>query len=1082
MSGLDALRAADFDWARQLSGVWSDAAWDVSDLHQSIRAEFVAKVEAMKRPPMGGSPLGWVIVGGGGTGKTHLLGAFRREAARRRAAFVLVDMTDVRDFWGTVLQGYIASLQQPFEGDLYQYQIILWDVIGAFAKKQPVAQILEILSRRKSTDLKGDIDKVLAALGKAHPGEARRHHNVVRALICLNSDDYTTSSLGSIWLQGQAIEDADRAMFGFSVAREEPRKIIEALSWFMGLGGPTILAFDQLDPIVTQLHYRRQGKAAPEEQAMAESIIVEIGGGLGALRDTTRNTLTVVSCVESTWEILGQSVLRTFLDRFEPTRRLSALGIEAIARSIVQERLAPAFREAGFNPPYPTWPFRPEAFEALRADTPREILRRCELHRQKCLREGQVKELASFVDDGPIEPPPDGREGRYRELDAKFQGLRDAADPDRLLEEKHEDERLAPLLQAALRCLIRERPLPRGIDARVDHEFTGGKTTQPLHARLRLIFQEENEREEHFCLRALQLTNAISFQNRLKAAITQSGIDHALKFRRLGVVRTTSIPGGVATRRITEEFEKAGGVFLKPTPAELRTIQAVESLEREPEFDAWLQSRRPISSLELIRRAVPSDLFHGGRTEAAEVVPDEPTPNLKPTPKPTEVKPPEAVAVPPPDETKVAISGLIPLGRRLVPNQAGEVVELPVRLLEKHTVVLAGAGSGKTVLLRRLVEEAVLLGVPAIVIDGANDLATLDEAWPEPPDGWGPGDAEKSRRYHLAREMVVWTPGKESGNPLALEPLPDLAPLVRDEDELEAALTTVLESLTPVVAAGTGDAVKKKRGILSKALRYIAGHGGGRLNELIDMLDDLPPEAGLGIANEGKLAKAMSDALRSQRETNPLLRSRGAALDPAVLFGADRPSARTRVSVISLIGLPGAESQRLFLNQLAMTLFTWIKQHPDPGARPLRGFLVIDEARDFVPSRNASTCRESLVRLAAQARKYHLGLVFATQNPKDIDHRIMSNCSTHVYGKMNSPAAIEVVQDLLRQKGGSGHDVPRLPRGQFYVHNADAGLPAPVKVATSLCLSRHPANPLDEAAIVKKAAASRQRTPAIATG
>jgi hypothetical protein len=47
----------------------------------------------------------------------------------------------------------------------------------------------------------------------------------------------------------------------------------------------------------------------------------------------------------------------------------------------------------------------------------------------------------------------------------------------------------------------------------------------------------------------------------------------------------------------------------------------------------------------------------------------------------------------------------------------------------------AGAGSGKTVLLRRIVEEAALAGIPAIVIDPNNDLSRLGDAWPERPAG-----------------------------------------------------------------------------------------------------------------------------------------------------------------------------------------------------------------------------------------------------------------------------------------------------------------------------------------------------------
>jgi hypothetical protein len=397
---------------------------------------------------------------------------------------------------------------------------------------------------------------------------------------------------------------------------------------------------------------------------------------------------------------------------------------------------------------------------------------------------------------------------------------------------------------------------------------------------------------------------------------------------------------------------------------------------------------------------------------------------------------------------------------------------MPVGLLEKHLLVLAGAGSGKTVLLRRVIEEGALLGIPSIVIDCANDLATLDEEWPSRPDSWLPEDADKATLYAQKREYVLWTPGREGGNPIALEPLPDLSAFAHDEEELDAVVAMIRESLSPIVAPGQSAASTNKGGILSRALRFFAQNGAGGLDDFVALLEDLPGAAGLGVANEPKMAKQMADALKVAIETNPLLRSSGTPLDPAVLFG-EPDSSGARISVINFSGLPGLEAQRVFLNQLAMTLFAWIKRNPDPGPRPLRGLLVIDEAKDFVPSQRASTCKESLTRLAAQARKYHLGLVFATQNPKDIDNKIVANCSTHYYGKVNSPAAIEAVKDLIREKGGSGEDIPRLPRGQFYVHNADARMTSPTKVHVPLCLSRHPDNPLDEAAVMRKAIESR---------
>jgi DNA helicase HerA-like ATPase len=163
------------------------------------------------------------------------------------------------------------------------------------------------------------------------------------------------------------------------------------------------------------------------------------------------------------------------------------------------------------------------------------------------------------------------------------------------------------------------------------------------------------------------------------------------------------------------------------------------------------------------------------------------------------------------------------------------------------------------------------------------------------------------------------------------------------------------------------------------------------------------------------------------------------------LFGSSAGCGKVRVSVINLARLPSLESQRQFLNQLAMTLFSWIRKHPNPSGSPLRGLLVIDEAKDFVPSQTTSSCKSSLMRLAAQARKYHLGIVFATQNPREIENTIVGNCSTHFYGKASSPTSIQVVREQIRLRGGAGDDVPQLSKGVFYVYNADGRMNAPVR-------------------------------------
>ena len=412
-------------------------------------------------------------------------------------------------------------------------------------------------------------------------------------------------------------------------------------------------------------------------------------------------------------------------------------------------------------------------------------------------------------------------------------------------------------------------------------------------------------------------------------------------------------------------------------------------------------------------------------------------------------------------------SAMLPLGRVRSGDQLLESYEIAVQDLRNHMVVLAGAGSGKTVLLRRIVEEAALLGVPSVVIDGANDLSRLGEPWPHAPESWTSDDASKAARYHAETDVVVWTPGCESGNPLTLSPLPDLASLAADPEELDQAIGMAVDTLSGLAAKKDKTSV----GVLASALKYYARQGGRTLSGLLGVLSDLPPDAGAGISRAPKVACALSDALRATIEVNPLLRQSGVPLEPGVLFGLD--SDRVRVSVVSLAGLPSEEARTQFVAQLAMTFFGWIRKNPSPEGSPLRGLLVIDEAKDFVPSRATTPCKGSLVRLAAQARKYGLGLLFATQEPRSIDHAVISNARTHAYGRMNSPASIETVVDLIRGKGGSGNDVGSLPRGTFYVHSMAPR--APTKVAVPMCLSYHPPAPPTEADLRDRAARDRAR-------
>lgn len=1096
-TALEAFRAVDFDWSTRLQDVWVDPLYDVPKLHSRVRDEFAAKLQQMSRAGRNGdvrSPLGWVIVGPGGSGKTHLLSVLRRQAVQQGAGFVLVDMTDVHNFWETLLQSYLGSLQEPYRDGRFQHQVLVANLIARLGPKNDIAAVMQMLAERKSAKLAEDVDRVLRVLHQRYPRQTGQARDVVRSLICLNSQDWSIFNTAMAWLQGQELDPESCRDLGFQKGRESPREIVRSMSWLMSLCGPTIVAFDQLDPIVHQVGRHRLGDPADasDEQRTAWAIIEQIGGGLAAMVETTCNTLSVVSCVEATWILLNELVLKTYQDRFEPPIRLRKPEDAEIAEAIIRNRLAPAYAQTGFKPDYPTWPFRPAAIQALSNESPRQVLQRCEAHRKACLVAREVSELASFATEAnQVDGNVDG--DQFARLDRLYEEYQKQTSPDELLDEQHEDDRLAPLLQAALQALVHEHQeqLTGGIDGLVDREFSGGKNSKPLHARLRLVFHNDHSREEHYCVRALQRKNHSAYKTRLKAAMTQSGIDKALKFRRLTIVRVGAPPGGAETQKLTDQFCKAGGTFYEPAEHVLRGLHALSRLldEKPADLSAWLRQRQPATGLGMRDVLAPAELWKRGEARTAGAGNsaadngDRRNGNGKGDGESDEAGKRDLQPKIVKGDSRLGDSAThdvaFPLGNRLLGlEKLGDVVSMPLSLLGRHTMILGGSGSGKSVTVRRFVEEAALRGIPSIVIDCARDMSLFDALWPEPPPAWRDGDADLAKQFQATTEMIVWTPGRESGNPLSLAPLPDFRPLVDDAEELEAAVQMVCDGLSEIVAPGKSQKSQNKAGLLTHSLKFFAKHvPEGGLQDYIALLEALPEEAGLRLRQEDKLAAEMADSLKVEIARNPLLRSTGSSLDPAVLFGDDRPDrAKTRISVVNLFGLPSDKMQFAFLNQLAMTLFSWIKKHPNPpGRRPLRGLLVIDEAKDYVPSQKNTECKQSIMRLAAQARKYGLGLVFATQHPKDIDSKIVGNCATHLYGLNNSPASLDTLKDLMQQKGGSGDDIAKLKKGQFYVHNADAGHERPIKVKIPISLSLSPPNPLEEAQILAQAKASREK-------
>lgn len=1088
MQELEALRATDFEWASHIEGVWSEPIADVPELHRKVRDELGRRIDLLASRTA--SPLGVPVLGEAGAGKTHLLSVLRQIAFARRAGFVLIDMTDINDFWATAQLGFLAALRRPGSSGRPQYVEILEHALQHHVGQGSGLVDAEKLSGFPTDKLVSYINIMVKELVRRFP-EAMLHRDAIRALAFCNSTDFELNSIGYNWLQGLGTDGADRTRLGFAQDQVPASQVLRALAWLFSLKGPMVVALDQLDAMVAEHHVasgpRSEDPTIAGRQERSLAIIEGIASGLLALRDVTQRTLLVPVALESTWTILQSKAIAAAIDRYDAPLVLHKLSGGEMLRKVVAGRLRAAFAAHGVAPPHDSWPFAPRAFVDLQL-TPREVLKRCSRHVAACVDTGQITELQSFVTPGgEVRMGSNPSPVQLAELDQRYSVARAAAEIESLKDEEHEGD-LDRLLDDVCALLVSEQPLPDGKDVLVDRDFERTGKLEPLHTRIRLVHHDQGDREEHLSFRVLVHDHAISFQSRLNAAITAAGIDRALDFRRLRIVRFTAVPGGKKTADTMAKFTSHGGKIIRPSDDDLRGLRALVALKVEvsgQDFDRWRRTRRPAACLGLFQE-VAAWLFPGAPPEPRR--PENGVHSSSQVPPATQAKPgPEVAnpgpgpgaasatgAGPVPDPDTKPVSGpskglaIVPLGHRLLPGGGtGEVIGVPVEQLKRHTVVLAGAGSGKTVLVRRIIEEAALQSIPSIVLDIANDLATFGDHWPQPPESFDVADHASTEQFFGSTETVIWTPGLSAGNPIRIEPLPELSSLVASPDEYTTALDLARASLEPW-ALGRGASGKERAGVLQSALDWFARRGLGGLERFIEVLTELPPEAAGGYDRAEKHARAMADSLRAEVQMNPLLRTAGTPLDPAILFGDVGPrTGRTRISVISLQALVSPELQQAFVAQLSATLFSWIKAHPTPPGRPLRGLLVIDEAKDLVPSGRRTASGENLIRLANQARKYGLGLVFATQAPKSIDHNVIANCTTQLFGRASSPAALAVIREQLRARGVSGDDAATLPRGCFYAYSE--GFAGPVKLRTKLSRSFHPTNPLDGEGILERA-------------
>jgi hypothetical protein len=458
---------------------------------------------------------------------------------------------------------------------------------------------------------------------------------------------------------------------------------------------------------------------------------------------------------------------------------------------------------------------------------------------------------------------------------------------------------------------------------------------------------------------------------------------------------------------------------------------------------------------------------------------------------------------------------------------AGERLELDSSDLTTHSVIVGMTGSGKTGLAIVMLEEALLAGIPVLVLDPKGDMTnlaltfpdlspeqfrpwvnesdaeaeglSLDEYATKTATAWKEGLAaqaigvERIRQLRDAADLTVYTPGSTAGVPLNVVGslrAPELSWDSEAEtlrDEIEGIVTSLL-TLAGIDAAP----LSSREHVLLSNLVETAWRARRDL-DLGSLIGEIqtPPLRKLGVFEIDAFFPP-KERTELALKLNSLVAAPsfsawgdGAALDPrAMLFTAD---GKPRAAIVYLAHL--SEEERQFVVTLVLSkLVTWMRGQP--GTTDLRVLAYMDEVFGFVPPTAAPPAKKPILTILKQGRAFGVGMVLATQNPVDLDYKAMSNAGTWMVGRLQTANdKARVLEGLKSAAGGTDVDVldkaiGALQKRQFLLVSAKQSKPSLFSTRWAMSYLRGPLTK-DEVEllmkdVVRPAAAEQTASPAAA--
>jgi hypothetical protein len=353
-------------------------------------------------------------------------------------------------------------------------------------------------------------------------------------------------------------------------------------------------------------------------------------------------------------------------------------------------------------------------------------------------------------------------------------------------------------------------------------------------------------------------------------------------------------------------------------------------------------------------------------------------------------------------------------------NRHGEPVMIEPGDLTRHAAFLGAPGSGKTTVALCVVEQLLLRGIPAILVDRKGDLCCYARPDMGLRDGMTGELADRAARLRNEVDVALFTPRRPDGRPLSISVIPaGLGALPVLEREQAAKFTAA--ALAGMMNYGDPQRDLSCLAILRKAIELLSQERPTAAVP-IKVLTDFVAEKDRGLVNAvGRLDLKLFDALVQDLEVlrinqGDMLSAEGEPLAIEALLGVGthlKPG-KTRLSIISTKFLGTNQDIQFWVAQFLMMLGRWISQSPAPSGS-LQAVLLFDEADLYLPAVRQPPTKEPMEHLLKRARSAGLGLLLATQSPGDFDYKCRDNIRAWFVGQVKEANSIAKMKPMLSE-------------------------------------------------------------------